>query len=92
MYLGLKEPDEEEDLDKTIEGDLGERSDPVRAVGKGEPSGRGQHARKTEVLLHDVTQDSKHGDAPVLDFHIPEAVETLLPERVIIVHVMDEIS
>ena len=78
LYLGLKKADEEEDLDEAVKGNLRERGDAVGAVREGKARRGGEHAGEPEVLCGDVAQDGEHRNAPVLDLHVPEAVEPLL--------------
>lgn len=77
-HLSLEEADEEEDLHQAVKGDLRQGGDAVGAVGEGEARRGGKHAREAEVLCGDVAEDGEHSNAPVLDLHVPEAVEALL--------------
>ena len=77
-HCKLQESYERHDLGEAERGDLGEGRHTVRHVSEGEVRRSGQHARQAHVLLYDVAEHREHGDAAVLDLHVPEAVEALL--------------
>ncbi len=77
-HADLEETDESDDLEESERGELRERSQTVGHVREREVGRGREHAREAEVLLNEVTSNRQHGDAAVLDLHVPEAVK---PER-----------
>ena len=77
-HAEFKETNERHDLQEAQRRELRESREAVRHVRELQVHIVRQVAGESVVLLNQVSRDGEHGDAAVLDLHVPETVEALL--------------